>query len=47
MLFVPPPESTNVYVHADAAGPTASVFDVTESTGPAPLVRAIQPACVT
>ena len=31
VLFVPPPDNTSVYVHADAAGPTASVFDVTEA----------------
>jgi hypothetical protein len=44
LLFVPPPESTSVYVHADAAGPTASVFAETDMTGPEPLVLATQPA---
>ena len=46
VLFVPPPDNTNVYVQADAAGPTASVFAVTAVTGPEPFVRATQPACV-
>ena len=44
VLFTPPPVSVSVYEAAVAAGPTASVFDVTDTTGPAPLVRATQPA---